>query len=205
MVALAILSNCATHFHDVHTYVAERLVAVCALVAKNFLRTLDQGPEAATEFGRTVGVLLATINTCLTTNPAANTNLIYSLMAHKKDFDPLRSCGHFASEVENIFIVVDHFERRLERHGTTTLSVNTVLDVIREGGNRMPTTQLKVRACVRVCVWRSSPMRCEVARFVTVSFYCPNPSLNQQLTSVCVHMRTPHDSAASPRSHFWAH
>eukprot|EP00037_Helgoeca_nana_P024853 m.266561 g.266561 ORF g.266561 m.266561 type:complete len:791 (+) comp26767_c1_seq1:1070-3442(+) len=143
VVALAILSNCATHFHDVHTYVAERLVAVCALVAKNFLRTLDQGPEAATEFGRTVGVLLATINTCLTTNPAANTNLIYSLMAHKKDFDPLRSCGHFASEVENIFIVVDHFERRLERHGTTTLSVNTVLDVIREGGNRMPTTQLK--------------------------------------------------------------
>lgn len=146
VASLAILSNCAAHFHDVHTYVAERLVAVCALVAKQFLRTLDDDVVSATEFGRTVGVLLSSINTCLTTNPAANTNLIYSLMAHKKDFDSLRTCGHFGSEVENIFIVVDHFERRLELQGVTTgtLSVDTVLGVIREGGQRMPATQLKV-------------------------------------------------------------
>jgi hypothetical protein len=76
-------------------------------------------------------------------------------MAHKHEFEPLQRSGHFASEVGNVFIVVDHFERRLQlnANGSEPASVDMVLEVIRDGGHRLPSSQLKVRA-VRAVVYR---------------------------------------------------
>ena len=72
-------------------YVGERLVSVCALIGKQFLRALRRygagsgmadEERAAIEFGRAEGVLLSAINAALTQNLAANTSLVYVATRH---------------------------------------------------------------------------------------------------------------------------
>lgn len=69
----------------------ERLVSVCALIGKQFLRALRRygagsgmadEERAAIEFGRAEGVLLSAINAALTQNLAANTSLVYVATRH---------------------------------------------------------------------------------------------------------------------------
>ena len=53
-----------------------------------------------------------------------NPNLVYTILIEKESFSVLADFSQFASEVENINIVVSYFERRLER-----IDDNSVLSV----------------------------------------------------------------------------
>jgi len=69
---------------------------------------------------------------------------VYTILIEKESFSALADFPEFASEVENINIVVSYFERRLERiDDNSVLSVTQVLSVIEAGAQALPDNTLK--------------------------------------------------------------
>lgn len=149
----ATLANMSAYFSDMHSYAAQRLVSAFALVTRQFLSVVDDTPgnksygkpgTTAFELACIVETLLAIINSCLANRLRYNPNLIYSVLVQKDSFHALEDHPKFASVLENINILVSHFERRLEKLSTAdTLSVDKVLSVIRVGATALPDSTLK--------------------------------------------------------------
>ena len=69
------------------------------------------------ELRATIVALLSVINGCLTHQMRHNSNLIYTILVEKEQLSVLASTDEFATELENINILIEHFATRIERLG----------------------------------------------------------------------------------------
>lgn len=141
---MAVLANMSADFSNMHDYAAQRLVSYYCHVSK--LYTLVAPPadtDAAVpappgspkyELGIIVGVALGLVNSCLSNRLRHNPNLIYTLLVEKAHFRPPSLVPQAANELENINILIRHFENRIERSGAGgTPSVAEVMSIIKAG------------------------------------------------------------------------
>eukprot|EP00051_Salpingoeca_urceolata_P024290 m.424600 g.424600 ORF g.424600 m.424600 type:complete len:730 (-) comp20215_c2_seq2:89-2278(-) len=147
---LATLANMSPFFTDLHPFACQRLVGLYKMLAKHFLKAREEARHqedvvgsAVFELGGVVGIVLAVINSCLANRLRHNPNLVYTLLVEKAEFLALRDHQRFAYEIENIDILLRHFESRLDWQSADNLSVETVLQVILEGARQLPDDRLK--------------------------------------------------------------
>ena len=151
---MAVLANMSADFANMHAYAAQRLVGFYCHVSKLYMSVappLDQveagyPPPGSPkyELGLVVGTALAILNSCLSNRLRHNPNLIYTILVEKHHFAPPAHLPQSANELENINILIRHFEIRLDRSGFgENPSVDQVLTVIKAGAQSLPDSTLK--------------------------------------------------------------
>lgn len=152
---MAVLANMSADFANMHAYAAQRLVSFYCHVSKLYvsvapsLEQVEVGcppPPGSPkyELGLIVGTALGILNSCLSNRLRHNPNLIYTILVEKQHFAPPAHVPQSANELENINILIRHFESRLERSGSgENPSVNHVLTVIKAGAQSLPDSTLK--------------------------------------------------------------
>ncbi|XP_072272829.1 dymeclin isoform X1 [Pyxicephalus adspersus] len=89
-----------------------------------------------------IRMMLEIINSCLTNSLHHNPNLVYALLYKRELFEQFRSHPSFQDIMQNIDMVISFFSSRLEQAGTD-LSVERVLEVIKQGGVALPKDRLR--------------------------------------------------------------
>lgn len=159
---LAALANMSSQFHALHPYVTQRLVSLYAVLAKKHGRVQEQikqaeeNPHQALEeelpqdfvsdlaiLEEVIRMVLEIINSCLTNTLHHNPNLVYTLLHRRELFAQFRTHPTFHDIIQNIDTVLAFFSARLEQHPEQTLSVQVVLDVIKQGALQWPRDRLK--------------------------------------------------------------
>ncbi|XP_046856978.1 dymeclin-like [Xenia sp. Carnegie-2017] len=159
---LAALANMSAQFHALHPYVTQRLVSLYAVLAKKHGRVQEQIKQSAAnphqsidddftqDFASDLSILeevirmvLEIINSCLTNTLHHNPNLVYTLLHRRELFAQFRTHPTFQDIIQNIDTVLTFFSTRLEQHPDQILSVQVVLDVIKQGTLQWPKDKLK--------------------------------------------------------------
>ncbi|XP_069483054.1 dymeclin isoform X1 [Ambystoma mexicanum] len=89
-----------------------------------------------------IRMMLEIINSCLTNSLHHNPNLVYALLYKRELFEQFRSHPSFQDIMQNIDLVIGFFTTRLEQTGSD-LSVERVLEVIKQGAVALPKDRLK--------------------------------------------------------------
>ncbi|XP_068107480.1 dymeclin isoform X1 [Hyperolius riggenbachi] len=89
-----------------------------------------------------IRMMLEIINSCLTNSLHHNPNLVYALLYKRELFEQFRSHPSFQDIMQNIDMVIGFFSTRLEQAGTD-LSVERVLEVIKQGAVALPKDRLR--------------------------------------------------------------
>lgn len=156
---LAALANMSAQFRSLHQYAAQRIISLFSLLSKKHNKVLEQ----ATQSSRTLGVdnsvppdyaqdlsvieevirmMLEIINSCLTNSLHHNPNLVYALLYKRDLFEQFRTHPSFQDIMQNIDMVISFFSSRLEQAGAD-LSVERVLEIIKQGAVALPKDRLK--------------------------------------------------------------
>ncbi|XP_028418977.1 dymeclin-like [Dendronephthya gigantea] len=159
---LAALANMSAQFHALHPYVTQRLVSLYAVLAKKHgrvqeqIKQAEQNPHQVMQedfpqdfvsdlaiLEEVIRMVLEIINSCLTNTLHHNPNLVYTLLHRRELFAQFRTHPTFHDIIQNIDTVLAFFSARLEQHPEQTLSVQVVLDVIKQGTLQWPRDRLK--------------------------------------------------------------
>ncbi|XP_072353535.1 dymeclin isoform X1 [Scyliorhinus torazame] len=158
---LAALANMSAQFRSLHQYAAQRIISLFALLSKKHNKVLEQatqslrGPVGAEEnspipdyaqdlnvIEEVIRMMLEIINSCLSTSLHHNPNLVYALLYKRDLFEQFRTHPSFQDVMQNLDMVISFFSLRLEQAGTD-LSVERVLEVIKQGAVALPKDKLK--------------------------------------------------------------
>ncbi|XP_043937643.1 dymeclin [Protopterus annectens] len=112
-------------------------------------RTLEVGNPVLPDYAQDLNVIeevirmmLEIINSCLTNSLHHNPNLVYALLYKRDLFEQFRTHPSFQDIMQNIDMVISFFSSRLEQAGAD-LSVERVLEVIKQGAVALPKDRLK--------------------------------------------------------------
>jgi dymeclin len=164
-------------FSNLHAYTAERLIGFYCHLSKRYLAVPaapDGGDEEEGspryELGIMLGTTLGILNACLSNRLRHNPNLIYTILVEKAHFTPPAHDPRSANELENINILIRHFESRLERadggnHGDTP-TVAQVLTVIQAGAQSLPDNTLKKLPALRLTYVEREDMHTFFLKFI---------------------------------------
>ncbi|XP_053557074.1 dymeclin isoform X2 [Bombina bombina] len=89
-----------------------------------------------------IRMMLEIINSCLANSLHHNPNLVYALLYKRELFEQFRGHPSFQDIMQNIDMVISFFSSRLEQAGTD-LSVERVLEVIKQGAVALPKDRLR--------------------------------------------------------------
>ncbi|XP_064409763.1 dymeclin isoform X2 [Latimeria chalumnae] len=89
-----------------------------------------------------IRMMLEIINSCLTNSLHHNHNLVYALLYKRDLFEQFRTHPSFQDIMQNLDLVISFFSSRLEQAGAE-LSVERVLEVIKQGAVTLPKDRLK--------------------------------------------------------------
>ncbi|KAM8961465.1 dymeclin isoform 2-T2 [Pelodytes ibericus] len=157
---LAALANMSAQFRSLHQYAAQRIISLFSLLSKKHNKVLEQatqslrGPLGSDEtplpdyaqdlnvIEEVIRMMLEIINSCLANSLHHNPNLVYALLYKRELFEQFRSHPCFQDIMQNIDTVIGFFSSRLEQAGAD-LSVERVLEVIKQGAVALPIDRLK--------------------------------------------------------------
>ncbi|XP_051895170.1 dymeclin isoform X1 [Pristis pectinata] len=89
-----------------------------------------------------IRMMLEIINSCLSSSLHHNPNLVYALLYKRDLFEQFRTHPSFQDVMQNLDMVISFFSLRLEQAGAD-LSVERVLEVIKQGAVALPKDKLK--------------------------------------------------------------
>ncbi|XP_041602527.1 dymeclin isoform X3 [Vulpes lagopus] len=89
-----------------------------------------------------IRMMLEIINSCLTNSLHHNPNLVYALLYKRDLFEQFRTHPSFQDIMQNIDLVITFFSSRLLQAGAE-LSVERVLEIIKQGAVALPKDRLK--------------------------------------------------------------
>lgn len=157
---LAALANMSAQFRSLHQYAAQRIISLFSLLSKKHNKVLEQAtqslrgplgsddspfPDYAQDLNvieEVIRMMLEIINSCLSNSLHHNPNLVYALLYKRELFEQFRSHPSFQDIMQNIDMVIGFFSSRLEQAGSD-LSVERVLEVIKQGGVALPKDRLR--------------------------------------------------------------
>ncbi|XP_053557073.1 dymeclin isoform X1 [Bombina bombina] len=157
---LAALANMSSQFRSLHQYAAQRIISLFALLSKKHNKVLEQAtqslrgslgsddsplPDYAQDLNvieEVIRMMLEIINSCLANSLHHNPNLVYALLYKRELFEQFRGHPSFQDIMQNIDMVISFFSSRLEQAGTD-LSVERVLEVIKQGAVALPKDRLR--------------------------------------------------------------
>ncbi|KAF7243840.1 Dymeclin [Varanus komodoensis] len=90
-----------------------------------------------------IRMMLEIINSCLTNSLHHNPNLVYALLYKRDLFEQFRTHPSFQDIMQNIDLVISFFSSRIEQAGAE-LSVERVLEIIKQGAVALPKDRLRV-------------------------------------------------------------
>ncbi|KAG9488324.1 hypothetical protein GDO78_007888 [Eleutherodactylus coqui] len=158
---LAALANMSAQFRSLHQYAAQRIISLFSLLSKKHNKVLEQAtqslrgplgsddspfPDYAQDLNvieEVIRMMLEIINSCLSNSLHHNPNLVYALLYKRELFEQFRSHPSFQDIMQNIDMVIGFFSSRLEQAGSD-LSVERVLEVIKQGAVALPKDRLRV-------------------------------------------------------------
>ncbi|XP_075595831.1 dymeclin isoform X2 [Balearica regulorum gibbericeps] len=158
---LAALANMSAQFRSLHQYAAQRIISLFSLLSKKHNKVLEQAtqslrgslgsndsplPDYAQDLNvieEVIRMMLEIINSCLTNSLHHNPNLVYALLYKRDLFEQFRTHPSFQDIMQNIDLVISFFSSRLEQAGAE-LSVERVLEVIKQGAVALPKDRLRV-------------------------------------------------------------
>ncbi|XP_078275492.1 dymeclin isoform X2 [Rhinoraja longicauda] len=158
---LAALANMSAQFRSLHQYAAQRIISLFALLSKKHNKVLEQAtqslscsvnaeenspvPDHAQDLNvieEVIRMMLEIINSCISSSLHHNPNLVYALLYKRDLFEQFRTHPSFQDVMQNLDMVISFFSLRLEQAGTD-LSVERVLEVIKQGAVALPKDKLK--------------------------------------------------------------
>uniref|UniRef100_A0A8C4XTJ7 Dymeclin n=1 Tax=Falco tinnunculus TaxID=100819 RepID=A0A8C4XTJ7_FALTI len=160
---LAALANMSAQFRSLHQYAAQRIISLFSLLSKKHNKVLEQAtqslrgslgsndsplPDYAQDLNvieEVIRMMLEIINSCLTNSLHHNPNLVYALLYKRDLFEQFRTHPSFQDVMQNIDLVITFFSSRLEQAGAE-LSVERVLEIIKQGAVALPKDRLRVSA-----------------------------------------------------------
>uniref|UniRef100_A0A8C7A6I9 Dymeclin n=1 Tax=Neovison vison TaxID=452646 RepID=A0A8C7A6I9_NEOVI len=157
---LAALANMSAQFRCLHQYAAQRIISLFSLLSKKHNKVLEQAtqslrgslsandvplPDYAQDLNvieEVIRMMLEIINSCLTNSLHHNPNLVYALLYKRDLFEQFRTHPSFQDIMQNIDLVITFFSSRLLQAGAE-LSVERVLEIIKQGAVALPKDRLK--------------------------------------------------------------
>ncbi|XP_021069918.1 dymeclin isoform X1 [Mus pahari] len=157
---LAALANMSAQFRSLHQYAAQRIISLFSLLSKKHNKVLEQAtqslrgslsssdvplPDYAQDLSvieEVIRMMLEIINSCLTNSLHHNPNLVYALLYKRDLFEQFRTHPSFQDIMQNIDLVISFFSSRLLQGGAE-LSVERVLEIIKQGVVALPKDRLK--------------------------------------------------------------
>ncbi|NP_001026569.1 dymeclin isoform X2 [Gallus gallus] len=157
---LAALANMSAQFRSLHQYAAQRIISLFSLLSKKHNKVLEQAtqslrgsldsndsplPDYAQDLNvieEVIRMMLEIINSCLTNSLHHNPNLVYALLYKRDLFEQFRTHPSFQDIMQNIDLVISFFSSRLE-HAGAELSVERVLEIIKQGAVALPKDRLR--------------------------------------------------------------
>ncbi|NXC43696.1 DYM protein, partial [Penelope pileata] len=157
---LAALANMSAQFRTLHQYAAQRIISLFSLLSKKHNKVLEQAtqslrgsldssdsplPDYAQDLNvieEVIRMMLEIINSCLTNSLHHNPNLVYALLYKRELFEQFRTHPSFQDIMQNIDLVISFFSSRLE-HAGAELSVERVLEIIKQGAVALPKDRLR--------------------------------------------------------------
>ncbi|KAM3845146.1 dymeclin isoform 1-T4 [Vipera latastei] len=157
---LAALANMSAQFRSLHQYAAQRIISLFALLSKKHNKVLEQAtqslrsslsapdsplPDYAQDLNvieEVIRMMLEIINSCLTNSLHHNPNLVYALLYKRDLFEQFRTHPSFQDIMQNIDLVISFFSSRIEHPGAA-LSVERVLEIIKQGAVALPKDRLR--------------------------------------------------------------
>ncbi|KAM4879692.1 dymeclin isoform 1-T1 [Sylvia borin] len=158
---LAALANMSAQFRSLHQYAAQRIISLFSLLSKKHNKVLEQAtqslrgslgsndsplPDYAQDLNvieEVIRMMLEIINSCLTNSLHHNPNLVYALLYKRDLFEQFRTHPSFQDIMQNIDLVISFFSSRLEQAGAE-LSVERVLEIIKQGAVALPKDRLRI-------------------------------------------------------------
>uniref|UniRef100_A0A669Q202 Dymeclin n=1 Tax=Phasianus colchicus TaxID=9054 RepID=A0A669Q202_PHACC len=158
---LAALANMSAQFRSLHQYAAQRIISLFSLLSKKHNKVLEQAtqslrgsldssesplPDYAQDLNvieEVIRMMLEIINSCLTNSLHHNPNLVYALLYKRDLFEQFRTHPSFQDIMQNIDLVISFFSSRLE-HAGADLSVERVLEIIKQGAVALPKDRLRL-------------------------------------------------------------
>ncbi|XP_058026950.1 dymeclin isoform X2 [Ahaetulla prasina] len=159
---LAALANMSAQFRSLHQYAAQRIISLFSLLSKKHNKVLEQAtqslrsslsaadsplPDYAQDLNvieEVIRMMLEIINSCLTNSLHHNPNLVYALLYKRDLFEQFRTHPSFQDIMQNIDLVISFFSSRIEHPGAA-LSVERVLEIIKQGAVALPKDRLRVQ------------------------------------------------------------
>ncbi|XP_043414711.1 dymeclin isoform X3 [Prionailurus bengalensis] len=163
---LAALANMSAQFRSLHQYAAQRIISLFSLLSKKHNKVLEQAtqslrgslssndvplPDYAQDLNvieEVIRMMLEIINSCLTHSLHHNPNLVYALLYKRDLFEQFRTHPSFQDIMQNIDLVITFFSSRLLQAGAE-LSVERVLEIIKQGAVALPKDRLKLSRLLR--------------------------------------------------------
>lgn len=158
---LAALANMSAQFRSLHQYAAQRIISLFALLSKKHNKVLEQATQSLigsvnaeenspipdhaqdlTVIEEVIRMMLEIINSCISSSLHHNPNLVYALLYKRDLFEQFRTHPSFQDVMQNLDMVISFFSHRLEQAGAD-LSVERVLEVIKQGAVALPKDKLK--------------------------------------------------------------
>ncbi|XP_070795042.1 dymeclin isoform X2 [Pituophis catenifer annectens] len=157
---LAALANMSAQFRSLHQYAAQRIISLFSLLSKKHNKVLEQAtqslrsslsaadsplPDYAQDLNvieEVIRMMLEIINSCLTNSLHHNPNLVYALLYKRDLFEQFRTHPSFQDIMQNIDLVISFFSSRIDHPGAA-LSVERVLEIIKQGAVALPKDRLR--------------------------------------------------------------
>ncbi|KAK9817010.1 hypothetical protein WJX72_008242 [[Myrmecia] bisecta] len=122
---LAALANLAPHAAGLSAHAAQRLVSLFNMLARRYQRLNNQAngsivnaaDHASNEvqvYADFLRIVLEIINCIITTGLAHNPELVYALLHRQEVFEPFRTHPRFAELLENVKVMLDFFNAKVE-------------------------------------------------------------------------------------------
>ncbi|CAL1411269.1 unnamed protein product [Linum trigynum] len=130
---LATLANMAPHVHRLSPYASQRLVSLFYMLSRKYNKLAERIDEKRGKGGLVVEndlaldmsaelhiyadflrIVLEILNAILTYALPRNPEVVYAIMHRQEVFQPFKSHPRFNELIENIFLVLDHFNSRID-------------------------------------------------------------------------------------------
>eukprot|EP00884_Botryococcus_braunii_P022736 jgi/Botrbrau1/9146/Bobra.160_3s0019.1 len=152
---LAALANLAPHVSHLSSHASQRLVSLFDMLARRYQRLVREGEAAgdpdlhAAEvrvYADFLRIVLEILNCILTSRLSENPELVYALLHRQEVFAPFRLLPRFSELVNNIELVLNFFNQRVDAARESrggNWSVERVLDCIKANVTHWRPQQLK--------------------------------------------------------------
>ncbi|KAJ4828586.1 hypothetical protein Tsubulata_019592 [Turnera subulata] len=147
---LATLANMAPHFHRLSAYASQRLVSLFYMLSRKYNKLAEQidgkkGKGGSVEhdtptedisaelhiYTDFLRIVLEILNAILTYALPRNPEVVYAILHRQEVFQPFKNHPRFHELIENIYMVLDFFNSRVDAHTQEgEWSVEKVLEVI---------------------------------------------------------------------------